>query len=306
MSSTFHKSKPLVLYENRYCNQEDFDIVVCGGENKNSVTNEVTELKGPCFENSKTLRPMKTKRSSSKTAVVGSDIYVLGGYVGNVNWTSSFEVYSARSKHWKKLEPIHEKLKYYCACSFMKSIYVIGGSGNKKDCYKFETTKNKWSKISELRKQRFSPSCTVFDGKIIVTGGFNTGRRLRSVESFDHHENKWTFLCDMIDAKALHSSVSMGNKMFVIDRFLSSSFEVYESVSRKFSFLNIIPLSGHPRNFYYRALSVGNKLFILSAKKPCSNLEIYAYNVDNNKWISEDSLFETNLFCCVFEKHSKI
>ena len=41
-----------VLYENRYCNQDEFDIVVCGGENRNSVTNAVTLLKGPDFQTS--------------------------------------------------------------------------------------------------------------------------------------------------------------------------------------------------------------------------------------------------------------
>ena len=28
---------PKVLYENRYCNQDDFSILVCGGRNKSEV-----------------------------------------------------------------------------------------------------------------------------------------------------------------------------------------------------------------------------------------------------------------------------
>ena len=42
---------PKVLYENRYCNQEGFSILVCGGKDKNGkVTNEVLELKIPSFK----------------------------------------------------------------------------------------------------------------------------------------------------------------------------------------------------------------------------------------------------------------
>ena len=36
---------PKVLYENRYCNQEGFSILVCGGKDKNGdMTNKVLEL----------------------------------------------------------------------------------------------------------------------------------------------------------------------------------------------------------------------------------------------------------------------
>ena len=30
MSSSSFRRKPSVLYENRYCNQDEFDIVICG------------------------------------------------------------------------------------------------------------------------------------------------------------------------------------------------------------------------------------------------------------------------------------
>ena len=87
------RDKPSVLYENRYCNQDEFDIVVCGGKNKNAMTNNVTKLIGPDFKASVKLSPMLTLRYSSKTAVIGSNIYLLGGFS---NW-SPFEMYSAKT-----------------------------------------------------------------------------------------------------------------------------------------------------------------------------------------------------------------
>ena len=39
------------MYENRYCNQEGFSILVCGGKDKKvKVTNEVLELEVPSFK----------------------------------------------------------------------------------------------------------------------------------------------------------------------------------------------------------------------------------------------------------------
>ena len=32
---------PTVLYENRYCDQVGFSILICGGENKNGAVNDV-------------------------------------------------------------------------------------------------------------------------------------------------------------------------------------------------------------------------------------------------------------------------
>ena len=42
---------PKVLYENRYCIQEGFSILVCGGKDKNGdMTNKVLELEIPSLK----------------------------------------------------------------------------------------------------------------------------------------------------------------------------------------------------------------------------------------------------------------
>ena len=42
---------PKVLNENRYCDQEGFSILVCGGKDNNGkITNKVLELKIPSFK----------------------------------------------------------------------------------------------------------------------------------------------------------------------------------------------------------------------------------------------------------------
>ena len=80
----------------------------------------------------------------------------------------------------------------------MGKLYVIGGylkSKRKyyKSCYTYDNLSNKWEKIARLSKARDCASCTVFEGKIVITGGFNKGN-LKSVEAYDYHENKWTYI----------------------------------------------------------------------------------------------------------------
>ena len=89
-----------VSYENHYCNLDEFDIVLFGGrKNNNSATNEVIKLKGPEYQSSVSFTPMLAPRSSSKIAVIGSNIYVLGGYDSNYKPTPC-KMYSNEKKKY--------------------------------------------------------------------------------------------------------------------------------------------------------------------------------------------------------------
>ena len=41
-----------------------------------------------------------------------------------------------------------------------------------------------------MRSQRFSVASVVYEGKIVITGGSINRKKLKSVESDDHHNNK--------------------------------------------------------------------------------------------------------------------
>ena len=77
--SLFHV--PTVLYENRYCNQDGFSILICGGRNENKeALNDVYELKGPMLELIK-FPSMLEPRIECETTAIGSDILAVGGYI---------------------------------------------------------------------------------------------------------------------------------------------------------------------------------------------------------------------------------
>ena len=306
---------PSALYENRFCNQDEFDIVSCGGrKSKHVATNEVIKLKAPEFQTSYKLTPMLKPRSFSRIAVIGSDIYVLGGYDENYEWTSSFEMYSSETKQWKSLTSFLDKNKHYSVCSFMKRIYAVGGYfGNSRytnNCYKYEIKDNKWYQIESLQTERSHSACTVYEGKIVVTGGNSKNYTLKSVESYDHHVNKWTFLSDMIAAKSFHSAISMGNKMFVTDVGYLARSEVYDSISRKFTLFKIKELVIQTTTSCFETIRISKKLIVLADVGPRVSPELYMYNVDENKWVSENNLLKDNFifpaYCSSFEKLPKL
>ena len=71
-------------------------------------------------------------------------------------------------------------------------------------------TKKRFQKAS-TKHWMCRASCTVFDGKIVITGGYIS----KFVQAYNCYENKWTNLPDMNKSRFNHASVSMGNKLFV-------------------------------------------------------------------------------------------
>ena len=93
MESSFSNSKPKekiqninkldfpfkVLYENRYCNQDDFSFLVFGGRNKlYRNLKSVFKLIGSEFKYEH-YALMPYVRYGCKTAVINSELFVLGG-----------------------------------------------------------------------------------------------------------------------------------------------------------------------------------------------------------------------------------
>ena len=159
-------------------------------------------------------------------------------------------------------------------------------------CYKYVS--NKWTKIANLQNERCFSACAVFEGKIVVTGGSNSDGSLRSVEAYDHHKNKWTYLSDMIAKRYDHSAVSMGNKMFVIGKGNPVYYELYDSISRKFTMFKVKPPYSNFYGFGFDVLGINNKLVHFSIASSSNELKVYFYDVFENKWIVENILVKNN------------
>ena len=82
----------------------------------------------------------------------------------------------------------------------MKNMFIIGGS-YKCDkmfntCLKYDVKQKKWSSIANTNEGRESVAGTVFDGKLVISGGYYSRHvcfsyeYLKSVEAYDHHDDK--------------------------------------------------------------------------------------------------------------------
>ena len=89
------------------------------------------------------------------------------------------------------------------------------------------------NKSADLNVARDFAACTIFEGKIVVTGGEKYFKHLNSVEACDCYKKRWNFLPDMSIKRFYHAAVSMG----VIGERNGTSCEVFDSFSNNFTIL---------------------------------------------------------------------
>ena len=279
--------RPSVLYENRYCDQNEFDIIINFEEREiKDTTNSIFQTKNDNVKCNVVLISILANRCFAKTAVVGSDIFVIGGY-DNVIKASCVD---NRSKStWKNLTLMPDSRIYFSVCSFMNSLYLIGGYLENDSCsresYKYQINHNKWTKIADLNIDRSQLACVVFEGKIVATGGHMYSYRTKSAESYDHHKNKWSHLPDMIGWRYNHSSFSMGNKFFVIGGYSNSDAEIFDSTSRKFTLLNLKLPCENQFLCDCETVSISRKMFVLCSSHTNKLPMLHVYIVDEKSWV---------------------
>ena len=201
---------PKVLYENRYSNQDDLSILICGGKNKtDKLVRSVFKLYGPQLKCKKYIY-MPEALYDCKTAVVNSDLFVFGGFTQYGDIGSCVRKFCNKTKTWTcKLQP-DVNFNYCSTCTFKKNIYVMR---HDELCFVYNFETNKLIRIADMIESRRYAACTVFEGKIVVTGGYNSSEfYLKSVEAYDYYENKWKYLPCMIEKTSDHASVSIGKK----------------------------------------------------------------------------------------------
>ena len=283
---SFFQHKPRICCTHRNCNQNMFNVLICGGSDdvSNRVVGNVNEINGKDFSSFKALPPMVKQRYLSEAVCIKRDVYVFGGLDVNRKMTMSVEKYSLDSKEWKIVAEMHEYREDFCTCAFMNKIFAMGGDmpGKKKvtnSCLQFDTSDYKWKEAGAMNQARMAAACAVFEGKIVVSGGltYGYGGGLRAVESYDVTGDAWTPMCGMINGNFGHSMVAVRNKLFVMEPQMC---EVYDSAGDKFVLLKSLP--GNV-SYFCTAVSIGHKIYAFNDGAEY----VICYDTHNDVWTEE-------------------
>ena len=290
----FFKNKASSYYTNRYCNSNKFNILFCGGIDKQSREKDkhiyITE--GENLQKFKAFAEMTDKKFHDAVCVNG-DLYFVSNRVDDKRQiVLSLEKYSSVTNTWNVLVNLDENRSGYRVCSFVDNIFVVGGHFDDDDsiitnsCIQFNVKSKKFKEITVMNALRDNAACAVFEGKVAVAGGCTKtdfGFEVsNTVEVYDHVADAWSYMPNMIRSRMSHNLITVSDKLFAIGGYTDTS-EVYSSFSKKFIALKQQPSS---LNFVlngYEAVSVGRRIFLFGGNSTI----VVTYDVDKKEWSEE-------------------
>ena len=145
-----------------------------------------------------------------------------------------------------------------------------------------------------MAEPRRDASAAVFEGRIVVSGGYNDDGRLDTVEAYDHVADTWTNMPDMTQFRCHHKSVAVKNKLFVIGDYDKSN-EVFDSFTNKFTLVDA------PQRFEDRldkpneVITTSNKILVF-----CNYGVVLVYDLNKDEWSEEscEATKNTEYFSC--------
>lgn len=173
---------------------------------------------------------MLTARSSATSAVYGEDIYLIGGYTGDVySWTNgstlnTVEAYNLKTNTWTKKASMPEAGGALTSVSYQNKIYVFGGLNNNirsmKTVQVYDPAANSWLLKKPMPYAINSSSAVVHNDKIYLVAGRhidnNSNVSINTFWEYDPEQDTWTTQPNLLDTRGGGQAVSYDNKIFAI------------------------------------------------------------------------------------------
>ena len=188
---------------------------------------------------------LPTLRTAKATAVVGDNIYLIGGINEDENLgggapaLSRVDVYDTQTNTWHKAADMLTPRIAPKTAVFSSDIYVFGGYTRtaildelrKRDVYKktvevYDTRTDTWVKKRDMPTLRRSFGTAVVDGKIYIIGGNVHNKQLGKevstglVEVYDPLTERWERGADMLTKRGWLNVAVVDGKIYVIGGFI--------------------------------------------------------------------------------------
>ncbi len=168
-------------------------------------------------------------RDDFGTAVVGSDIWTLGGMTGDRgNRLTSIEILDTRSGRWRTSEiEMPVGLASFETVSIGPRIYAFGGFDKRSRPTAFsgvlDTRTGRWDELPAVPHPRYAHTVTLYRGDIYVIGGTDADGVVAEVDVFDPESESWTTAkTPMANARDSHDTVATPDGLMVVGGWLDS------------------------------------------------------------------------------------
>ena len=175
-------------------------------------------------------------------AVVGTEIFLVGGHMNGAGQTNSLLKLSLENLSLSSLSRMKVKRVGHAVAKLGQFLYVVGGSGSKSggSVERYDLLANQWEDCESMNEMRFGPGIAALDGKLFVVGGQCGNSISQTVEVFDPHQGTWTYTTPMIKRRCKPGCTSVyafNSKLYVVGgwgkrRSRRKSCEVFDPVTK--------------------------------------------------------------------------
>ena len=110
-------------------------------------------------------------------------------------------------------------------------LYLVSNS-----CIEFITKNNAMKRIKGMKTAKKNSACTVFQGRIVVSGGIDLDSNItNTVKEYDHIVDKWSYMPNMNEVRHYHNLFTIRNKLFAVGSTVNC--EVFDRVSNAFTLI---------------------------------------------------------------------
>ena len=163
---------------------------------------------------------------STKVAVVRGEMYAIEVNTHRSTKTSTIKRYNIERCSWQTVLSSHELgcREDSCVVAADNHLYVCGGSINSESVTKaerFDTVKNKWEEIADMRQGRVDSFGVATEGKIFLAGGMHTGRMMatpysETCEMYNTSTNEWQLIGSLNVPRDCGSMVCLKGTLYVL------------------------------------------------------------------------------------------
>ena len=171
------------------------------------------------------LAPMPTARGALGGAVIGGQLFAVGGSPLMVSHESvpyrRLEILDLRSGRWRAGPPMRHARHHAGTAALDGDLYVVGGRGRSDYSLgyaeRFDAGAGRWETLPELPQAAGGLAAVAVGGKLLATGGGDDpeGWVTGATWAFDPRGNRWRRLPNLVQARHGHGAAVLGKRVYV-------------------------------------------------------------------------------------------
>jgi N-acetylneuraminic acid mutarotase len=142
----------------------------------------------------RTAAPLPLARSEVAAALVGREIAVVGGFVGDGGSSARVDLFSPGRNRWRRLPDLPVRVNHAMAAAHRGRLYVVGGYGEGRGplTSAFVFRAGRWRKLASLPEPRAAAGAAIVGTRLVIAGGVGPSGLARRVLVLDLSRGRWS------------------------------------------------------------------------------------------------------------------